>query len=314
MTTALFSSPACLAHATPPGHPESPDRLRAVLRALETEPFQYLMRVEAEPALPEALARAHTRELVEAILGPWSVRARQEVYFPIDADTVMSAGTADAARIAAGAVMGAVDLVAAGTARNAFCAVRPPGHHAERARAMGFCFFNNVAVGALYARAVHGFQRVAVLDFDVHHGNGTQDIAAEDPDFFYASTHQWPLYPGSGRADEQGCAGNIVNVPLSPGSDGVALRQAFSEKIFPALRAFAPDFVFLSSGFDGHRADPIAELCFSEMDFAWVTRETCVLADALCAGRVVSALEGGYDLAALAHSAAAHVEALMGRP
>ena len=314
MTTALLSSAACLAHETPPGHPECSDRLRAVLRALEAEPFQYLVRAEATPASPEALKRVHSPELVDAVLGSWAQKARAEVYFSVDADTVMSAGTAEAAQMAAGAVIDAVDLLVSAKARNAFCAVRPPGHHAERTRAMGFCFFNNVAVGALHARARHGLHRVAVLDFDVHHGNGTQQIAQSDPDFFYASTHQWPLYPGSGRADEKGCAGNIVNVPLAPGSDGTALRQAFAEKIFPALESFAPEIVLLSAGFDGHRADPLADLRFTAKDFAWLTRETCSLADTVCAGRVVSTLEGGYDLAALAHSAAAHVEALMGRP
>jgi acetoin utilization deacetylase AcuC-like enzyme len=312
VTTVLLSSVACLAHDTPPGHPECPDRLRAVLRALEAEPFQYLVREEAGPASPEALARVHSPELVAAILGPWAQKARAEVYFSVDADTVMSAGTAQAAQIAAGAVLDAVDLVVSAKARNAFCAVRPPGHHAEPGRAMGFCFFNNTAVGALHARAAHGLRRVAVLDFDVHHGNGTQKIAEADPDFFYGSTHQWPLYPGSGSANERGCADNIVNVPLAPGSDGTVLRQAFGEKIFPALQNFAPEIVFLSAGFDGHWADPLADLRFSSKDFSWITRETCSLAERLCKGRVVSTLEGGYDLAALAQSAAAHVEALMG--
>ena len=314
MTTVLLSSAACLAHETPPGHPECPDRLRAVLRALEAESFQYLVRVEAEPASAAALKRVHRPELVDTILGPWAQKARAEVYFSIDPDTVMSAGTARAAQIAAGAVLAAVDLVAGAKARNAFCAVRPPGHHAEPTRAMGFCFFNNVLVGALHARAVHGLRRIAVLDFDVHHGNGTQKVAEADPELFYGSTHQWPFYPGTGGADETGCADNVVNVPLAPGSDGVALRQAFSAKIFPALEAFAPEIILLSAGFDGHWADPLADLRFNAKDFAWLTRETCSLAERLCAGRVVSTLEGGYDLAALAQSAAAHVEALMGRP
>ncbi len=314
MTTVLLSSAGCLAHDTPPAHPECADRLRAVLRALEAEPFQYLVRAEATPASLEALKRVHSRDLVDAILGPWAQRARAEVFFSIDADTVMSAGTAEAAQLAAGAVIDAVDLVASAKARNAFCAVRPPGHHAEPERAMGFCFFNNVAVGALHARAVHGLHRVAVLDFDVHHGNGTQEIARSDPDFFYGSTHQWPLYPGSGSPEERGCAGNIINVPLAPGSDGTALRQAFAERIFPALESFAPEIVLLSAGFDGHWADPLADLRFTAKDFAWLTQQTCSLADTVCGGRVVSTLEGGYDLAALAQSAAAHVEALMGWP
>ncbi len=311
MTSGLITHPACLAHETPPGHPESADRLRAVLHALEEERFQYLSRHQANAASREALLRVHTRALVDRVLGPLAAEAAREGYVHIDADTVMSAGSADAACIAAGAVIDAVDLVVAGDLKNAFCAVRPPGHHAERGRAMGFCLFNNVAVGAAHARAAHGLERLAVVDFDVHHGNGTADVAMADADLFYASTHQFPLYPGTGAADESGPAGNIVNVPLPPGTRGPAFRAAFAERILPALAAFAPQFVFISAGFDAHLADPLASLCLDESDFAWATAEICALAGGLCGGRVVSSLEGGYDLAALARSAAAHTRALM---
>lgn len=311
MTTGLITHLACLGHETPPGHPESSDRLRAVLHALETETFQYLERHVARTARLEALTRAHAPALVERILGPLAEEAAREHYVHLDPDTVMSDGSAEAALRAAGAVIDAVDLVLEGRLMNAFCAVRPPGHHAERARSMGFCLFNNVAIGALHARAVHGLSRVAVVDFDVHHGNGTQDIAFADSDFFYASTHQSPLYPGTGGSGERGRSGNIVNAPLAPGADGVAFRAAFDARILPSLEAFRPDFVFISAGFDAHRADPLAGLCLDDSDFAWVTSEVCALAGRLCGGRVVSTLEGGYDLAALARSAAAHVRALM---
>ena len=311
MTTGLITHPACLAHETPPGHPECADRLRAVLHAMEDERFQYLTRHSAGAAPLEALTRVHAPALVERILGPLAEEAVRERYVHLDPDTVISAGSAEAALRAAGAVIAAVDLVLEGSLKNAFCAVRPPGHHAERGRSMGFCLFNNVAVGALHARAVRGLKRVAVVDFDVHHGNGTQDIAFADADFLYASTHQSPLYPGTGAAGERGQGGNVINVPLAPGADGAVFRTAFERRVLPALEAFRPEFVFISAGFDAHRADPLAELCLDESDFAWATSEICALARRHCAGRVVSTLEGGYDLAALARSAAAHVHAMM---
>jgi len=311
MTTGLISHDACLGHETPPGHPECVDRLRAVLHALEREEFQFLVRGEARAATREDLLRVHAPEFVDRILGPLAEEAVREHYVHVDPDTVMSAGSAEAALRAAGAVIDAVDLVAEKSLDNAFCAVRPPGHHAERGRSMGFCLFNNVAIGALHARAVHGLERLAVIDFDVHHGNGTQDIAYADPAFFYASTHQWPLYPGTGSPKEQGAAGNIVNATLSPGAGGEAFRAALSGRVLPALEVFAPDIVFISAGFDAHRADPLAELCLEESDYARATSEICSLARRVCGGRVVSSLEGGYDLTALARSAAAHVRALM---
>jgi acetoin utilization deacetylase AcuC-like enzyme len=229
----------------------------------------------------------------------------------IDGDTIVSPGSEDAALRAAGAAIAGVDAVCEGRARNAFAAVRPPGHHAEAAQAMGFCIFNNVAVAALHARVRHGLRRVAVIDFDVHHGNGTQHMFEADRDLFYASSHEWPLYPGTGAAAERGSFGNIVNAPLPGGSDGVAFRKAFEGRILPALDAFAPELVLISAGFDAHEADPLASLRLDETDFAWVTRALMDVAARHAGGRVVSVLEGGYDLDALAASAAAHVEALM---
>ncbi|MGD0142299.1 MAG: histone deacetylase family protein [Rhizomicrobium sp.] len=310
MTTALITHPACLDHAPPTGHPECADRLRAVLRALEAREFDALARIEAPLVGVEALLRVHTRSEIDGILVQHATEAVRNGYSYIDGDTAMSAGSSPAALRAAGAVVAAVDEVVAGRIRNAFCAVRPPGHHAERDRAMGFCLFNNIAVGALHARDVHGFKRIAVVDFDVHHGNGTQDIFFNEPNLFYASTHQFPLYPGSGRPSEKGVAGNILNAPLPPGADGPAFRAAFENSILPTLDRFAPDFIFISAGFDAHRADPLASLALDEADFAWATTEICRVAARRCDGRVVSALEGGYDLDALASSAAAHVRAL----
>jgi acetoin utilization deacetylase AcuC-like enzyme len=309
MTTALYTHPACLGHETPPGHPESADRLRAILHELQH--VSGILREDAPSATRADLARAHDSKLVAKVLDTLAAEAAREHFVRVDADTAMSAGSAEAALRAAGAVIAAADAVMAGRLTNAFCAVRPPGHHAERARAMGFCLFNNVAVGALHLREMHGLKRIAVIDFDVHHGNGTQDIFWNDPDLFYASTHQWPLYPGTGAPSEKGAAGNIVNATLPPGAGSEAFRAAMSKLVLPALDSFRPEFVFISAGFDAHRADPLAELRLTEDDYAWATREICALAAKHCGGRVVSALEGGYDLEALARSARAHVEALM---
>lgn len=305
MTTGLFTHPACFEHVTPPGHPERVERLRAVLDALRQDTS--LIRFEAPRADRDALLRAHDRGLVDAIL---SAAIAPGEFARIDADTSMSAGSGEAALRAAGAVTAAVDAVMTGRVDNAFCAVRPPGHHAERRHAMGFCLFNNIAIGALHARAIHGLERVAVVDFDVHHGNGTQDIFFADPNLFYASTHQVPLYPGSGLRSERGVAGNIVNVPLPPGSGGATFRGAFKEQILPPLADFGPQFILISAGFDAHEADPLASLRLREDDFEWATQQLCALAAGTCEGRVVSALEGGYDLEALARSATAHIRAL----
>jgi acetoin utilization deacetylase AcuC-like enzyme len=311
MTTALITHTACLEHMPPPGHPESPERLRAVLTALDDKEFQNLVRVEAPRADREALVRAHDPTLVANVLDEWAGKTKEYRLVRIDADTAMSSGSAEAALRAAGACIRAVDEVMKSPITNAFCAVRPPGHHAERNRAMGFCLFNNIAVAAAHARAKHGCKRIAIVDFDVHHGNGTQDIFWNDADTLYGSTHQFPHYPGTGEASERGAANNILNIPLPAGSGSEIFRAAYERTILPALDAFAPDFIFISAGFDAHADDPLADLRLTEDDFAWITTALCRLAKKHCHGRVVSTLEGGYDLDALAASAAAHVRALM---
>ncbi len=306
MTTLLVSHPACLAHDPGRHHPESPARLRAVLDALDAPQFAGLERREAPEADPEDLLRVHSRRHVEAIL----LAVPKSGHVAIDADTVLSPASGTAALHAAGAVVAAVDAVVGGEADNAFCAVRPPGHHAEPERAMGFCLFNNAAIGALRARRVHGLGRVAVVDFDVHHGNGTQAAFAADKSLFYASTHQYPLYPGTGAASETG-VGNIVNAPLPPMAGSVAFRHAMSERILPALDAFRPELLLISAGFDGHRLDPLAQLMLEDEDFVWATQRLREIAERHCGGRLVSTLEGGYDLAALGTAAAGHVGVLM---
>jgi acetoin utilization deacetylase AcuC-like enzyme len=311
MKTGLFSHTDCLGHAPPRGHPECPARLEAVLKALDGPEFRGLRRETAPPASRESLLRVHASSMVGDILDRLDGEARAAGYAAIDGDTVMSPGSATAALRAAGAVIAAVDSVMAGATDNAFCAVRPPGHHAERARAMGFCLFNNIAAGAMHARAVHGLSRIAVVDFDVHHGNGTQDIFFDDSNLFYASTHQMPLYPGTGFANERGVAGNVLNRPLRPGAGSTDFRAIYSDFVLPELESFAPEFIFISAGFDAHRDDPLAQLNLVDDDFHWVTREICAIAARVCGNRVVSSLEGGYDLDALARSSAAHVRALM---
>jgi acetoin utilization deacetylase AcuC-like enzyme len=306
MTTLLYTHQACLDHDPGSYHPESPARLRAVLEALEAHEFARLERREAPESTIEDLARVHPRPFVERLLAA----VPQTGHVAIDADTVMSPASGQAALRAAGAVTAAVDAVIAGEADNAFCAVRPPGHHAEPRRAMGFCLFNNIAVGALRAREVHGLARVAAIDFDVHHGNGTQARFADDPTLFYASTHQSPLYPGTGAASETG-VGNIVNAPLPPLAGSQQFRMAMSRKILPALDAFRPEMVLISAGFDAHRHDPLAQLLLEEADYTWATEQLVDIARRHAAGRVVATLEGGYDLLALAASAAAHVRVLM---
>ena len=308
MTTALITHPACLEHDTGPYHPETSERLRAVLAALETPEFSGLLRELAPMATVEQLSRAHPRAYVEGIL---SIHPDLGEPVQLDGDTVMSNGSAEAAARAAGAACMAVDAVMEGWARTAFAAVRPPGHHAEPSRPMGFCLFNNVAVAALHARARWGVQRVAVVDFDVHHGNGTQAMFAADPDLFYASSHQSPSFPGTGQATDRGVADNIVNVPLHPRDGSAAFRTAWADIVLPALDRFAPGLLIVSAGFDAHAADPLAQLRLETPDFAWITEQLVAVADRHCGGRVVSVLEGGYDLDALAASAAVHVRALM---
>ena len=306
MTTLLYTHPACLDHDPGRHHPESPARLRAVLAALDDPEFARLERREAPEADREDLLRVHPLRHVESILGA----VPKTGHIGIDADTVLSPASGEAALRAAGAVVAAVDAVVAREGDNAFCAVRPPGHHAEPLQAMGFCLFNNAAIGALRARQVHGLARVAVIDFDVHHGNGTQAAFETDGSLFYASTHQYPLYPGTGSAGETG-VGNIVNVPLRPMSGSGQFRLALTQRILPALDAFRPEFVLVSAGFDAHRDDPLAQLMLGEADYTWVTERLLEIAYRHAKGRLVATLEGGYDLPALAASAAAHVRVLM---
>jgi acetoin utilization deacetylase AcuC-like enzyme len=308
VTTALITHPACLDHDTGPYHPETSERLRAVLAALEAPEFSDLLRESAPAATVEQLSRVHPRAYVEAIL---AIQPDLGEPVQLDGDTVMSNGSAEAAARAAGGACMAVDAVMEGWARAAFAAVRPPGHHAEPARPMGFCLFNNAAVAAMHARAQWGVQRVAVVDFDVHHGNGTQAFFSGDPDLFYASSHQSPCYPGTGEPSERGVAGNVVNAPLRPRDGGPAFRAAWSEIILPKLDAFAPGLLIVSAGFDAHIADPLAQLRLEYADFAWITDELVAIADKHCGGKIVSVLEGGYDLNALAGSAAVHVRGLM---
>ncbi|MDQ0470609.1 histone deacetylase family protein [Labrys wisconsinensis] len=309
MTTLLVSHPAYTRHETPRGHPERIDRILAVEQTLADPAFDDLLRLEAPEAPLEAIIRCHPRAHVEALrrLNPHD----DEGFVAIDSDTAMSPGTFAAALHAAGGAMLAVDTVMAGRAKNAFSASRPPGHHAEPARAMGFCFFNNAAIAARHAQAAHGLERVAIMDFDVHHGNGTQAIFWTDPSVLYASTHEMPLYPGTGARSETGEAGTIVNAPLRAGDGGEAFRAAMEAVVLPRLLAFAPDLVIVSAGFDAHRRDPLANLNLVEADYAWATEQLMAAAEKTARGRLVSVLEGGYDLTALAGSTAVHVGTLM---
>ena len=303
----LYTHPACLQHDPGPGHPESPARLHAVLAALDRDRFAALDRIEAPRASIEALERVHDATYVARILAS----APGEGLARLDEDTLMSPDSAEAALRAAGAVVAAVDAVLTAHAGRAFCAVRPPGHHATADQAMGFCLFNNVAVGAAHALAEHGLERVAIADFDVHHGNGTQDMFAREPRVLFVSSHQSPLYPGSGDAEEAG-AGNLLNAPLPPGTGSAAFRRTWEERLLPRLEAFQPQLLLVSAGFDAHRADPLAQLELVADDYAWLTARLVDVAYSDAGGRIVSTLEGGYDLDALAASAAAHVAALMG--
>lgn len=305
MSIALFTHPAALGHDTGYDHPECAERLRHVLRVLEAPEFTPLLRELAPKATLEQLKAAHDPDYVDAILA----LPRDQVT-TIDGDTVFGPGTLEAALHAAGGAAAAVDAVMEGWAQAAFVAMRPPGHHAETDRAMGFCFFNNAAVAARQAQRRWGLKRVAIVDFDVHHGNGTQNIFAADAGVMYASSHQFPCYPGSGAQTEAG-VGNIVNVPLPPGTGSEAFREAWAMALLPRLSAFEPELLIISAGFDAHAADPMAQMRLREPDFVWATQELLAVADQSCPGRVVSLLEGGYDLNALAKSCAAHVRTLM---
>ncbi|MEM8740973.1 MAG: histone deacetylase family protein [Pseudomonadota bacterium] len=307
MTTAFISHTDFLDHVMPPGHPERVDRLIAISRALEDPSFDPLLR-ELAPLADDALVQlAHPQSYTDRL----RAAAPEEGFVSLDPDTHMSPGTLDAALRAAGGAARAVEMVLSGAASNAFVAGRPPGHHAERERPMGFCLFGNAVIAARKALELGEFDRVAIVDFDVHHGNGTQDLVWEDERIMFLSTHQMPLFPGSGARSERGAHGQIVNIPLNAGSDGRTLAALTEAEIVPAIEAFAPQFMVLSAGFDAHADDPLAGLMWREADFAALTRALCGLADRLCEGRMVATLEGGYDLGGLAVSLAAHLQVLM---
>lgn len=308
MSTLLLTHPACLDHAVMPGHPERPDRLRAIHKILNHERFAPLLREDAPLGRREAVLRVHPEPYLNRLEA-----ASPDVDFAIlDADTSLSPGSLEAAMRGVGAATQAIDAVLNGRVNNAFCAIRPPGHHAETNRAMGFCLFNTAAIAARHAQAIHGVERVAIVDFDVHHGNGTQEIFWRDPSVLYASTHEMPLYPGTGEYSETGEHGTIVNAPLRAGNGGDLFREAYESVILPRLHNFAPDLVIVSAGFDAHWRDPLANLNLVEADFEWVTRRMLGIANRHAGGRLVSLLEGGYDLEGLSKSVGAHVGALIG--
>jgi len=308
MTTLLVSHPACLDHVMPPGHPECPDRLRAIDQTLGADRFSALARLLAPEGSLDSAALCHTDHLIDELRHI----APTEGFAFIDGDTSMSPGTWEAILRGMGGAVAATDAVLQGQYDNAFVAIRPPGHHAEIGRPMGFCFFDNAAIAARHAQRKHGIGRVAVVDFDVHHGNGTQDIFWADPTVMYCSTHQMPLFPGTGATTERGEHDTIVNAPLASGDGGREFRAAFDNLILPRLEKFSPELIVISAGFDAHRRDPLATLDLEADDFAWVTRKLMDMADAHSGGRLVSVLEGGYDLQGLQESVAAHVSALMG--
>ena len=308
MTTLLLSHPACLDHLTPPGHPERPDRLRAVNQILAETRFDPLVRVEAPEGSLDDVTLCHSEAYVTELR---SVAPSSGMVY-IDGDTSMSPGTWEAVMRGVGGAVAATDAVMTGQHNNAFVAVRPPGHHAEKATPMGFCFFDNAAIAARHAQRKYGITRAAVIDFDVHHGNGTQDIFWADKSVMYCSTHQMPLFPGTGASGERGEHDTIVNAPLRPEDGSAKFRAAFGNLILPQLTKFAPELVVISAGFDAHRRDPLAQINLDAADFGWVTQKLMDIADASAGGRIVSVLEGGYDLQGLQESVAAHVTALMG--
>lgn len=309
MSTAFFTHPDCLKHVTPPGHPEQVARLEYVWEALKAPEFDALQRLEAPLGDTAEILRCHPESYIKKVRDA----VPEDGWNSLDADTHVSPGSLNAALRGVGAICQAVDMVVAGAVANVFCATRPPGHHAERETSMGFCLFGNAAIAAKRALDHHGLSRVAVVDFDVHHGNGTQDLLWDETRALFISSHQVPLYPGTGEIHETGTANNIMNLPLAPGAGGREFRALMEKTALPALDDFAPELVLISAGFDAHAADPLANINLTERDFAWVTGQLCDIADKHAGGRVVSTLEGGYDLDALAASVAAHVNVLMER-
>ena len=307
MPTLYYHHAAGLNHLTPPGHPERPDRLRAIAQGLAHEKFDKLVRHEAPLADLDVVALCHSNEYIDELR---HIAPKEGIIY-LDGDTSMSPGTWEAALRATGGAIAAVDAVMTNTRTNAFVGTRPPGHHAETAKPMGFCFFDSVAVAARYAQRKYGIERAAIVDFDVHHGNGSQEIFWSDSTVMYASTHQMPLFPGTGSMQERGENDTIVNAPLHAGNGSRAFREAFDLAILPRLQAFAPELIVISAGFDAHWRDPLGGLELREEDYAWVTRKLMEVADSTAQGRIVSVLEGGYDLEGLRDSVAVHVAALM---
>ena len=308
MTTLYYYHKDFLQHDTGSGHPESPNRLKAINAALEGVEFDSLSRISPQlrQDILDQIRLVHTQEMLDKVLQD----VPPDCYISLDPDTQLSEGSAHAALLAVSTVCDAVDKICNNKANNAFCAVRPPGHHAEPGQSMGFCLFNNVAIAAEYARKVYKIKRIAIVDFDVHHGNGTQAAFYNNAEVFYASSHEMPNYPGTGNPSETG-VGNIVNVPLASGETGQQFREKYSDKILPALKQFNPDLILLSAGFDAHKDDPLSSIQLTQDDYQWLTQEIVSIANSCCDGKIISVLEGGYNLDALADSVSAHIAVLM---
>ena len=309
MTTVLISHTDCLGHITPGAHPERLERLISINNSLDDLDDPNLVRLEAPLGKDLDILRAHSKKYLENL----KKSTPSSGVVSLDADTFMSEGSLLAARRGVGGIIKGVDLVLGGEVANAFVLTRPPGHHAEKERAMGFCLFGNVAIAAKYALDHHQLSKVAIVDFDVHHGNGTQDILWDEERVLFVSSHQMPLFPGTGYASEKGIQNNILNIPLEPNISSQSFRALYEKEVFPALESFSPDLLLISAGFDAHASDPLANINLLEEDFEWLTNRLCDLAKKVCGGRVVSTLEGGYDLDALAASVRVHLETLLKR-
>ncbi|MEP5762477.1 MAG: histone deacetylase family protein [Litoreibacter sp.] len=307
MATAFITHTDCLKHITPSGHPERVDRLMALYAQLDAVDDANLIRATPSQGADAHILTVHPQSHIDRI----KEAAPQEGHFSLDGDTHMSPGSLRAAYLGVGAMIQGVDMVMSGEVKNAFAAMRPPGHHAERETPMGFCLFGNIAIAAKHALDVHGLERVAIVDFDVHHGNGTQDLLWNEPRTLFISSHQMPLYPGSGAPSERGAHDNVLNVPLGANTDGSEMRRVYERTVIPALTAFQPQLILISAGFDAHAADPLANLNWTTEDFVWVTDQICRVAQDQCEGRIISTLEGGYDLDALATSSVAHLKTLI---